>query len=92
MNELIFPSDQIRYSVENQQNITNIDYETIKHNPSVGGIFPNLQNINCVLYCFGEYQPRFWDCIEKSPEHCKTKVETHWKGKHCKPFYQTGRW
>jgi hypothetical protein len=34
----------------------------------------------------------FWEDIEKSPEHCKTKVKTIWKGKHCKPFYQTGRW
>lgn len=34
----------------------------------------------------------YYDWTESKPEHCKTKVNTVWKGKHCKPFYQAERW
>lgn len=90
MDNFIFPNT-IGFTIENQQ--INIDYESSNYIQFGENIFDSLQNINCVLHCYEEtYQKHFWDYIEKSPDHCKTKVETHWKGKHCKPFYQTGRW
>lgn len=35
-----------------------------------------------------KYDTIYWDNSEiLKVDHCKTKVKTVWKGKHCKPFY-----
>lgn len=87
---LILPS-QIGITIENQR--INVDYETLSHAQFVGDTSDNLLNIDWSLRCYMEtYSGSLWDYMKKHPDHCKVKVETHWKGKHCKPFYQTGRW
>lgn len=59
--------------------------------------FVNFDDNTYVLRCMTTKElpylkSLFWEDVEKTPEHCKTKVKTIWKGNHCKPFYQTGRW
>lgn len=53
----------------------------------------NYSNTQTVLNKVLKYDTVYWDNSEVlKVDHCKTKVKTVWKGKHCKPFYQTSRW